>query len=292
MKEPVSPPRLWCIAAADAPIVGVAARLATPSRWSCILRWDLKAKRLEMGAWTTLRLKDLICKLSPDGQFLLYFGKGPLKGPFRADVGGGAAISRLPWLAALTDISPGCVAGGGPSRHGLDPASQQRLWKTFETERFYFRSDDWPGHYGKAWRAVDGRASPADQLSGMERTRAVRFGAAEIPRRGLRIILAAHRKHLNDSSRRWQQFYLESSRKPGTLRPLPEVRWATPGSTGSILVATTTGRVQELQPKNHGDPGTPFKVLQDHDLTRLQHRPCPAPAWAIRPLAAPRRGRE
>jgi hypothetical protein len=274
--------------AANAPVAAVIARLPGPSRWTCFLRWDLRTKQIEQGAWTTLRVKDRICKLSPDGQFLLYFGKGPLQGPFAANYGGGAAVSRLPWLAALTNISPGCTAGGGPSRHALDSASQQRLWKLFESDRFYFRSDDWPGHYGPMWQRARGGGYRAEQVPAASQ-RQMWYGVAEIPQRGLRLVLAAHRRYLNSSSGPRQSFFLESSRHTGELRPLPDVCWAQPRPSGSLLVATTTGRLRELYPKSAGDPHSPFKVIQDHDLTRLRHRPGPAPPWAIAPLGTPRR---
>ncbi len=289
MKSPATPPRLWCTAARDAPIAAVIARLPSPSRWTCILRWDLKSGRLESGAWTTLRFKDRTCRLSPDGRFFLYFASGPLHGPFRADTGGGAAISRLPWLAALTDIRPGCIAGGGPSRHALETDSQARLWTIFSEARWYFRTEDWPAHYGDAWQRIDERPYATQLASPGASGRGLRVAACDIPGRGLRLILVSAKDYLNDSSGRRQRIFLESKRDSGVCRLLPDVYWAQPRASGTILASTITGRLQELKLKDRGNANTPIKLLQDHDLTRLRHTPAPAPAWATAPLGSPRR---
>lgn len=272
--------------ASKAPIVGVLARLPGRPRWSCVLRWDVKRGRVLEGAWTKLQFKDRACAISPDGEFLMYVGSGRLSGPFSAQVGGGIAVSRLPWLAALTDIRPASVAGGGSSRHALGPSQEARLWSLFEQYPGYYRGEDWPSEFGAGWTRDD-----ADRYPPEDRARwrgSVRLSAHRaVPKRGLRLVVVARRKHRSDGANERVSFYLESTGERGAgLRQIPDIRWAAPTQDGRILVASVDGHLRRLFPAAAGDPHTPLRVEQDHDLSRLRPDPKPAPKGAYAPLTS------
>ena len=95
--ERVTPPRLYCIPAADAPIVAVFRR--GPSSWSHVGRWDLSAHTYQSGAWLRGRIFPRRSDLSPDGRYLSYFAHKPAAD---WDLGEAyVAVSKLPWLTAL-----------------------------------------------------------------------------------------------------------------------------------------------------------------------------------------------
>lgn len=96
MEKPV-PPRIYCIPAADAPVVAVFRR--GPSNWAHVGRWDLAAGRYEPGAWLGGRLFPRRSDLSPDGQYLCYFAHKPSATWEHGEAY--VAISKLPWLTAL-----------------------------------------------------------------------------------------------------------------------------------------------------------------------------------------------
>src|SRR4029450_1417783 len=68
---PRTPPRIFGIPAARAPIVAVLRR--GPSDWSHVGRWDVAAGVYEPGAWIRANLYPQRCDLSPDGRWLCYF---------------------------------------------------------------------------------------------------------------------------------------------------------------------------------------------------------------------------
>jgi len=72
-------PRLWCTAAAAAPIIAIYARFQPPTvqrQRTRILRWNWKTDELTLGSTTTLRFDANRCRLSSNGEFLLYHAKG------------------------------------------------------------------------------------------------------------------------------------------------------------------------------------------------------------------------
>ena len=96
MTPPV-PPRIYCVTAAEAPIVAVFRR--GPTNWSHVGQWDLARLRYEPGAWLRGRIFPRRCDLSPDGRFLSYFAHKPSA---TWELGEAyVAVSKLPWLTAL-----------------------------------------------------------------------------------------------------------------------------------------------------------------------------------------------
>jgi hypothetical protein len=276
--------RLWCVTASDAPVVAVIARLITPDgRWSHILKWDYKRAYLQPGVWSRLDIKAHRCRLSPDGQFIMYTAKGPLGGPFDASFGGGIAISRLPWLAALTFIHPASVGGGGPSRDMLARDQQEQLWKLFE-EPYYFMDEDWLAHLGREWLP----AEPAIVESILPRIvggggPAWRLARLPLVGRDMDLLALAKREDPLGEPVRHARYHLYDP-KADLLHPLPGLHCAVPTSEprARILATTRDGHLQLLTP--HSTPGPEVRAAQDHDLSALMPDPKPAPNWARAPL--------
>ncbi len=161
MSEPRPLPRLWCCAAADAPVVAVFGRChasvrplrgshegsAPPgSRWSCVLRWDWSKGTVTEGAWTAMELRPLRAVVSACGEYLLYHAKTNDDGPFSARLGPRYAISRLPWLAALTHPQSFGPGGAGTSQHALPKPQQEQLWRMFPGFFWGQTEEEWPRH--------------------------------------------------------------------------------------------------------------------------------------------------
>ena len=105
-----SAPRIFAIIARDQNIGVVIAR--GPSRWTHILKWDLRTDQFESGAWFAGRIDPTKCDLSPDGTLFLYQAyKHRLVNSTYTDCWTG--LSRMPWLAALALWPFGTTYGGG-----------------------------------------------------------------------------------------------------------------------------------------------------------------------------------
>lgn len=279
-----------CLTASQAPVIGVVVRMPPPSRWSCVLRWDVRSHVVEEGAWTTLRLKQRVCRLSPDGEFLLYNAGGPLKGPFSRESGGAVAISRLPWLAALTDIRPASIMGGGPSRHALSRGEQDELWRRFKDAPWHYMERNWRAHLGHRWQRLNSTGGYGPEaIPWLGDRRARRVATAVVPKKNLRLVAVSDRRRLNDSTNDTLRFFLESGEGDSRrLREIDGVTWAHPTDEGGIAVATFTGHLQHLRPGSEGSATAKLRIDQDHNLCKLRRRAGPAPRWAMAPLGARR----
>lgn len=91
------PPRIYCIPAANAPIVAVFRR--GPTNWSNVGRWNLAKMHFEPGAWLRGRIFPRRSDLSPDGRYLCYFAHKPSATWEHGETY--VAVSKLPWLTAL-----------------------------------------------------------------------------------------------------------------------------------------------------------------------------------------------
>jgi len=281
----VPPVVVSCVLASSAPVAAVITRFRTTPRWTCVHRWLIDEARLEPGAWTKLRLKERRCRISADGEFLMYVATGPLGGPFSAYFGGAVAVSRVPWLSALTDIVPSCVAGGGPSKHALSAADQTRLWNHFPGSRFYYTDDDWPQDLGPGWQRVDPAEFRASDFALNSRRAIVLAARASIPGRVHSLVAIVDRREGGDSSGDRHRFFLKSPVAGGSrFQPLESFVWAHPHRNGMILAATRDGHLQQLRLHDHADGGHSWRLEQDHDLSGLRPSPKPAPSVALRPL--------
>ena len=113
MKDKPSP-RLHIIFARRNPRAVVFLR--GPSDWYHIILWDTARDTFENGAWFKGRIYEERCDLSPDGELLIYFAlkNGRWNTSYQ---GAWTAISRPPWLHALTLWPEGSTWGGGGCFH-------------------------------------------------------------------------------------------------------------------------------------------------------------------------------
>jgi hypothetical protein len=104
------PARLHALLARDAP-VGVVFRRG-PADAVCTLLWDRTNDSFQLGQWLRGRIYERRTDISPDGRHLIYFARG---GQRHAETRGSwTAISRTPWLRAVTLFGKGnCWQGGG-----------------------------------------------------------------------------------------------------------------------------------------------------------------------------------
>ena len=110
MSAAAPPCRLFIIPARDRPMALILRR--GPAAWYHLIRWDTTKDTFEHGAWFRGRIYEERCDLSPDGELFLYFA---LQGRRWQTTYKGAwtAISRVPWLHALTLWPQGHTWGGG-----------------------------------------------------------------------------------------------------------------------------------------------------------------------------------
>ncbi len=99
--------RLYVITARDAPVALIIRR----GRWSHLVRWQMDVDTFEPGAWFHGRIYAEKCDLSPQGDLLLYFCHGGAHREGYTD--SWTAVSRAPWLYALTLWPWGTTYGGG-----------------------------------------------------------------------------------------------------------------------------------------------------------------------------------
>lgn len=101
--------RLFVIFARSAPLAVILRR--GPTKWYQLIEWDTRRDVFMDGAWFKGRIYEERCDLSPDGQLFLYFCHG---GRTRAGyTDSWTAVSRPPWLHALTLWPWGTTYGGG-----------------------------------------------------------------------------------------------------------------------------------------------------------------------------------
>ncbi|KAB7613257.1 hypothetical protein F9L33_11660 [Amylibacter sp. SFDW26] len=84
-----------------------------PSKKVGLFGWDRKTDKITTGQWLKGRIYEFRCDLSPDGKYMIYFAmNGRWDDP--VSLGSWTAISRAPYLKALTFIPWGdCWNGGG-----------------------------------------------------------------------------------------------------------------------------------------------------------------------------------
>jgi hypothetical protein len=104
------PPRLFVIMAKLAPVAVVVRR--GPASWAQLTLWDTRTDAFTPGAWFAGRIFAEKCDLSPDGALLVYAAyQGRRASTSYTD--SWTAISRPPWLHALTLWPMGTTYGGG-----------------------------------------------------------------------------------------------------------------------------------------------------------------------------------
>ena len=107
---PRPPPRLFVIMAKRAPIAVIIRK--GPAAWTHLISWETKSDTFTEGAWFRGRIYAEKCDLSPDGKLFVYsaFQGKRLRTSFTDSW---TAVSRAPWLHALTLWPMGTTYGGG-----------------------------------------------------------------------------------------------------------------------------------------------------------------------------------
>ena len=116
---------LWIIMAKSAPRAIVIRR--GPSAWHHLIGWNTRDDDFSHGAWIKARLYPEKCDLSPDGTLLLYFvHQGSRLGTAYSDAY--TAVSRAPWLSALTLWPQHTTYGGGGRFAGDEGRFSHQEW--------------------------------------------------------------------------------------------------------------------------------------------------------------------
>jgi hypothetical protein len=266
-------PRIYCIPAAEAPVVAVFRR--GPTNWSHVGRWDLAAQRYEPGAWLRGRIFPRRSDLSPDGRVLCYFAHKPTATWKQGEAY--VALSKLPWLTAL---------------HAFGTCG---TW----TRGFFFTENDDSDDLQDAKLPIPYglRSIPIIQFAN-ERRRGWEESPNSPPRdpkdvwdqrRNARMqkCQPLGKRVLYVESVGWAggefgvdqavdglrvRYSLESD---GNLKQLDELQWADWDREGQLLAATGNGKLQVWNLDGEGS-----KILFEQDLSLLEPNPTHAPAWA------------
>ncbi len=246
-----------------------------PSNWTHIGRWDLAAGRYEPGAWLSGRIFPRRSDLSPDGQYLCYFAHKPSATWEHGEAY--VALSKLPWLTALHAFSTCCTWTRGyyfteegsrddrqterlpiPYRLRSIPVVQvaserRRGWTEAESSPARDPRDLWDEHRNALMRKP--------QPNG---TRVLRVESLGLAGGEFGVDQAADGLSVCYS--------MESN---GDLELLNDLQWADWSREGHLLVATRSGLLQIRNLDGNGPT-----ILFETDLSNLEPKPTPPPAWA------------
>lgn len=227
-----------------------------------------------------MKVRVHLCALSSDGRFLLYYAKkrskkrgaGPFGGP------GGRAVSRLPWLAALTDIEGDqwwCSSDARRSRDGLSLEQQSHLWSLFPGTTY------WIDQFGPGWQV----APPGLlQLQTVTHSSQKHWLAACAPIPDTRLVLLAVEQMRKDWAspplEQLKYLVLDPSQPDRTPHLLSDVRWAHPIRGGRVAVAGTDAALRLLRAPRGPLGEAAFEVEFERSLGDLRPTPGPAPDWA------------
>ncbi len=245
-KSPVPAPRLYVITATKADVAVVFARTAG---WFHIARWDLLSGSVSPGAWLHGGLYPRRCDISPDGEFLYYFG-----------IKGGRAyhaISRMPWLTALALWrASGTYSNGGHfvhvPRRGIKPTDEflQRpptigdsapLLEQHRLRMVGNATTAYKAERRRGW--LEHEACPPHEAKDVWDERRAQILFHKHPTRKLRLILtcAGITHALGNVEGRKPSYSIEHGT---TTTPLPDVVWADWDRQGRLLVATAAGALE------------------------------------------------
>ncbi len=283
--------------ARDAKVAAVTVRVRAERGWEHVMAWNLGSGELTHGAWTTKRLRRSHTRLSPCGRFFLYTAQDGGKSwqpatrerVFAAEDGGGTAISRLPWLAALTRVhSRAIYSSAVAGKHTLSAAEEAALFAKFEGLE---RHEAFPHQPG--WESVDADSLPEEALPQHRSARRAisRFKAARIAPTDRDVMLVAAWRQARGERPGKMQWTLVAQTPDKTVSKRLDVSsaWMSP-ATGRLLTAEPTGIITLFQPPQIGrgeaGPDIRLKVVARHDLSTLEPKPERPPAKAFVPLSA------
>ena len=269
------PPRIYCIPAAEAPVVAVFRR--GPSNWAHVGRWDLAAGRYEPGAWLGGRLFPRRSDLSPDGQYLCYFAHKPSATWEHGEAY--VAISKLPWLTALHSFPTcGTWTRGYCFAENCEPDSLQGAALPIPYGLRSIPAIQFANERRRGW--IEAPDSPArDPKDIWDERRNARM--RKLQPHGTRVLCVESLgwaggefgvEQAVDGLR--VRYSLESN---GDLDLLDDLQWADWSREGHLLVATRAGQLQVRR----FDSGR-SDIMSEVDLSRLEPDPTSAPPWAQR----------
>lgn len=266
------PPRLYCILATEVPVALVFRR--GPSDWFQLLRWWFDKGVVEPGVWVHKKLFPRRCDLSADGELLLFYLCGGVKGFYRVYCG----ISKSPWLHPLTSWDEGDTWGrgwcfvAGSTLHTWNEPRYAEIPTRYVTIQ---RNDNvsFVNERRRGWaEAADCPPRASDDVWDEKRNVILHKGSP-VGGCALRLIGGLYKlEHAIDGRAPSFEIQLPS----GIRKPLVEAAWADWDQRGRLLIATKQGalRVAELR-------GDELSTVQEHDLSDMTPNPQPAPAWAL-----------
>jgi hypothetical protein len=230
---------------------------------------------------------------SPDGEFFLYHAEGPSDGPFSCIFGGAFAVSRLPWLSALTHPDTFGPAGAAVSCDALNDKDQARLWARFEEWPMYVRDEHWPRHLGPGWTAL-----PMEQAArfGVESgSRGYLAAISELGGRRMALLAVVDAGRSKYGDRLWSvwhdslRYFLVLPSDPGrSALAFPGVRWLRVAKAGHLLLADDQAMLKVVRLADKSDPDQSPQPVFEHSLRTLTPTPRAAPPWAKAPLSPAR----
>ena len=276
---------IWCVPTPSGGVVLVMARYSDGRRgWTHLMRWR-PGRSLEAGAWSSLQLKRDSVRLDPTGEFTRYSGSfrrcpewnAPGPQQFRGSLGGGSAVSRTPWLSALTHIACGGYGGGGgPSVHALSPEEQARLWTLFEGGG---AQTSWIETSQPGWRMVGAKSAEEGTWAWWE---SPWVGEQVLPGSdgALRVRLRKHATSFKGDKLSPRYSWRDAR---GVEHPMTGVAWAWLSPGGMMLLATHDGRLRSAKRREGAMPAgweSEWVVLEEHDCSVREPAPGPSPDWA------------
>ncbi len=286
MSTAAPPCRLYGIVARNAPVAVVFRR--GPSKWWHIIKWDLKNKRLEQGAWFKGNLYPRRSAISPDGKRLAYYalkGQENWQSPWCTFFG----VSKVPWLTALVAWQT-----MGTCTQGAWFFDNEHLGIAGDVNHELFHGN-FPGKVSNIRIPKDGfhleqasgwsrpQSALVDQLSSLIPKRSLEFPSDRIvwgkkQRSGPSMLISVSDgvDFRKKSIEGWVVDYALAS-PSGRLNRLDDVAWGDWDHSDRMVVATRGG---QLQIRVIEDDLT--SVVWSADLNDIQRNRVPSPDWARR----------
>jgi len=268
------PARLHVLLASKAPY-GVVFRRG-PVNAVCTVGWNRKTDEFQLGQWLRGRIYERRADLSPDGRHLIYFARGGRR--HQETKGSWTAISRAPWLHAITLFGKGdCWQGGGLF------TSNQKYWlngchfgvrdSSKLVEDVQYKPE---GAFGAECPSVYYRRLLRDGWSleitvGPGRVSPCTVFSKPLPHGWmLRKFAYADATHPQGTSVYWDEHELEHPKRKALLA-VPKWEWA--DLDGSTLVWAEKGILYRASMKPSGPADA--KILYDFNPMRFEARAAP-----------------